>query len=257
MQAKSNGYSTNNFGAYEARIVYAFDPTSVKVNINRELYPEICDVNVTTAVGVYPSRKYGYTDAYRSMLMFPARPTFSLAEGKTSGIVRLSGSSTPRVWQVAPSELLDTAPEAYETKANSKVVTQTGSNIRYYGRPVNEFFKNIIVNPQVYIPYNGSAVGYPETPDFVVAVTVSFYTHKNHPDDAAPCTFSKVFIPKVQVVSRNEMKDVSTRLMDYADKCEKLQQVGTLANDPTTPVYQSGGEQLVAKTLRMLKKIGL
>ena len=257
LQATATGYNTNNFSAYEARLVYAFDPTSVKVNINRELYPEICDVNVTTTVGVYPSRQYGFTDAYRSFLMLPARPTFSFAEGKTSGIVRLSNSSTPRVWQVAPADLLDTDSEAFETKANSKVVTQTGSAIRFYGRPVHEFFKDIIVYPQVYIPYSGGTIGYPTAPDFVVAVTVSFYTHKDHPDDAEPCTFSKIFIPKIQLVTRNEMKTVSTRLQDYATKCEKQQQINTLANDPATPVYQSGGDQLVAKTLRMLKKIGL
>ena len=255
--ATANGYSSSKFGDYEARIVYAFDPTSVKVNINRELYPEICDVNVTTTVGVYPARNYGYTDAYRSFLMFPARPKFSMAEGKTSGILRLNGSSTPHVWQVAPADLLDTDSEAFETAANSKVVAQQGGNFRFYGRTVNEFFKTIMVNPQVYIPYNGGNVGYPEAPDFVVAVTVSFFTHKDHPDDAEPCTFSKVFVPKIQLVSRNEMQTVSTRLQDYANKCEKKQQVNTLANDPSIPVYQSGGNQLIAKTLRMLKKIGL
>lgn len=257
VQATASGYNTNNFGAYEARLVYAFDPTSVKVNINRDLYPEICDVNVTTTIGVFPARQYGYTDPYRSFLMFPARPTFSLAEGKKSGVVRLSSSTTPRIWQVTPDELLDTDSKAFETKANSKIVTQAGSNIRYYGRPLHEFFKDIIVNPQVYIPYTGGTVGYPTAPDFVVAVTVSFYTHKNHPADAEPCTFSKVFIPKIQLVTRNEMKSVGTRLQEYSNTCKNKKNVGTLANDPSIPVYQSGGDQLVAKTLRMLKKIGL
>lgn len=259
VQATATGYNSNNFGTYETRLVYAFDPTSVKVNINRELYPDIYDVNVTTTVGVYPNRKYGYTDAYRSFLMLPPRPVFSFAEGKKSGIVRLSNTTTPHIWQVAATDLLDTDSEAFETKANSKVVTQAGSNIRYYGRVVNEFFKTIMVNPQVYVPYSGGTIGYPMVPDFVVAVTVSFYTHSasERPDDAEPCTFSKVFIPKIQLVGRNEMKTVSTRLQEYADNCKQNKAIGTLANDGNTRVWQSGGDQLVAKTLRMLKKIGL
>lgn len=262
VQATANGYSTNNFDAYEARLVYAFDPTSVKVNINTELYQRVYDVNVTTTVGVYPSRQYGYTHAFRSFLMFPERTTFSFAEGKKSGIVRLRNSSTPHIWQVTPDELLDTDSEAYETKANSKIMTQTGSNIRYYGRPISEFFKTIIVNPQVYVPYSGGKVGYPEVPDFVVAVTVSFYTHpaSERPADAEPCTFSKVFIPKIQLVTRNEMKTVSARLKKYADDCKENKPVGTLATEDKAGkvnVMQTGGDQLVAKTLRMLKKIGL
>ncbi len=259
IQATANGYSSSNFADYAARLVYAFDPTSVKVNINRDLYPWIYDVNVTTTIGVFPARQYGYTDPYRSFLMLPARQTFSLAEGKKSGVVRLNNNTTPRIWQVAPEDLLDTDSEAYETKANSKVVAQTGGNIRFYGRSVSEFFKTVIVNPQVYVPYSGSKVGYPVVPDFVVAVTVSFYTHpaSNRPADAEPCTFSKVFIPKVQLVTRNEMKYVSDLLQDYTNNCKNKLYINELANDPTVPVYHSGGDQLVAKTLRMLKKIGL
>ena len=262
IQAKPNGYSSNNFGAYEARLVYAFDPTSVKVNINPDLYPEINDVNVTTTVGVFPSRNYGYTDPYRSFLMLPARPKFSLAEGKTSGIVRLSGSSQPRVWKVAPADLIDTAPEAYENKSNCEVVTQTGGSIRYYGRPVKEFFKTIMVNPDVYIPYSGGTIGYPEAPDFVVAVTLSFYTRdaRSRPKDAEPCTFSKVFIPKIQMVSREEMKAVSARIQEYANNCKEYRPVGVMANDyryGKVNVKNHGGDKLMEKTLRMLKKIGL
>lgn len=259
LQTTANGYNTNNFSTYEVRLVYAFDPTSVKVNINRDLYPEIYDVNVTTTIGVYPARQYGFTDPYRSFFMLSARPTFSLAEGKKSGIVRLNNSTRPRIWQVAPDELLDTDSKAYETKANSTKATQAGGSIHYYGRSVNEFFKTVMVNPQVYVPYSGGKVSDPVVPDFVVAVTVSFYTHSSaeRPADADPCTFSKVFIPEIKLVSRNEMKNVSDRLQAYSNTCKNNNVVGTLANDSSIPVYQSGGDQLVAKTLRMLKKIGL
>lgn len=257
IMATPTGYSYSNFGEYDVRLVYAFDPTSVKVNLSRDLYPELSDVNVTTTVGIYPARQYGYTDAYRSFMMLGERPSFSMAEGKTSGIVRMNDRSNPRIWQVAPTDLLDTDANGYETKANCKMVEQPGGNIRFYAPVHNEFFKTIMVNPQVYVPYTKDGViGMPQVPDFVVCVTLSFYTHKNHPDDAEPCTFSKVFVPKIVVVDRNGMKNVANNLKSYADKCRNGNPVNTLANDPSVSVYQSSGDILVGKTLRMFQKMG-
>lgn len=258
LMATENGCTNTNFSEYEMRIVYAFDPTSIKVNINRELYPELSDVNVTTTVGVYPARSCGYTDPYRRFMMMGERPSFSMAPGKTSGLVRLNSSSTPRLWQVAPADLCDTDKNAYDTMENSKLMQQPGGNFRFYSPVHKEFFKTIMVNPQVYVPcVKGGAIGNPQAPDFVVCVTVSFYPHKNHPEYAEPCTFSKVFIPKVVLVDRNGMKTVANNLRSYADKCKNDKAVNTLANDHSVPVYQGGGHQLVAKTLRMFNKLGL
>ena len=246
LMATENGCTNTNFSEYEMRIVYAFDPTSIKVNINRELYPELSDVNVTTTVGVYPARSCGYTDPYRRFMMMGERPSFSMAPGKTSGLVRLNSSSTPRLWQVAPADLCDTDKNAYDTMENSKLMQQLGGNFRFYSPVHNEFFKTIMVNPQVYVPcVKGGAIGNPQAPDFVVCVTVSFYPHKNHPEYAEPCTFSKVFIPKVVLVDRNGMKTVANNLRSYADKCKNDKAVNTLANDHSVPVYQGGGHQLV------------
>ncbi|MBQ5981165.1 MAG: hypothetical protein IJL54_03225 [Prevotella sp.] len=258
LAATANGYSNTSFGDYEMRIVYAFDPTSIKVNINRDLYPELSDVNVTTTVGVYPARPCGYTEPYRQFMMMGTRPTFSLAPGKTSGVVRLNNSSTPRLWQVTPADLCESDKNAYDTPDKSVLMTQPGGNFRFYSPVHTEFFKTIMVNPQVYVPYvKGGAIGLPQAPDFVVCVTVSFYTHKNHPADAEPCTFSKVFIPKAVLVDRNGMKTVANNLRSYADNCKNDKAINTLANDHSVPVYQGGGHQLIAKTLRMFNKLGL
>lgn len=258
LMAEGNGYTNTNFGDYEMRIVYAFDPTSIKVNINREIYPELSDVNVTTTVGVYPARSCGYTDPYRQLMMMGERPSFSLAPDKTSGVVRLNASSTPRLWQVTPADLCDTDKDAYDTAGNSKLMDQPGGNFRFYSPVHNEFFKTIMVNPQVYVPYvKGGAIGRPQAPDFVVCVTVSFYPHKNHPEGAEPCTFSKVFVPKVVLVDRNGMKTVANNLRNYANNCKNDKAVNSLANDHSVPVYQGGGQHLVAKTLRMFDKLGL
>lgn len=253
-----NGYTNTNFGDYEVRLVYAFDPTSVSINLNRELYPELSDVNVTTTVGIYPSRSYGYTEPYRQFMMMGDRPTFSLAPGKTSGVLRLNATTTPRIWQVAPQDVLDTDKDAYDTAEKSRLMEQPGANLRFYAPVHNELFKTIMVNPQVYVPYvKDGLISDPVIPDFVVCVTVSFYTHKNHPADAEPCTFSKVFVPRVVLTDRQGMKTVATNLRGYYAKCWGDKSVGTLANDGSVPVYHGGGDKLVKKTLRILEKIGL
>lgn len=257
MTVKDGVYTCLEAGKANLRMVYAFDPTSVKVNLNRDLYPEVYDVAVTTTVGVYTDRKTGNTDAFRNMLMLDARPSFSLSD-KTSGTLKLSTSSKPAIWQLAPSDLLESDSRAYETASNCSLVAQEdGTNLRFYGRSVQASAQNIMVEPQVYVPYNGSNYTNPITPDFVVSVTITFYTDPNHADDAVPNIFSKTFIPKIKLVSRNDMKTVSTRIQVYSKKCAAGQSVAKLANDNSVPVYFPGGDKLVAKCLRTLRNIGL
>ena len=225
-----DGYTNSTFAEYDARIVYAFDPTSVKINLNKDLFQGIDSVTVTTNVGVIPNLRYGNTDEYRKMLMLGdktkkyARPSFSLAEGKTSGTLELSGRSMP-------------------------VVTKVGASS-----------KQIIVDPQVYIPYSTdddgkcTGIGIPTAPDFVVRVEVGFSAL----DDSLirkRFHFSKLFIPKVEVVDYDRMCKIYSDLSAYAQKCEQELPVGTLANDSNVPVRNPDGHILIGKTLRLLKRI--
>ena len=257
LMPKEGGYTCLDTKKANLRMVYAFDPTSIKLNLNRDLYPEVYDLAVTTTVGIYTDRPTGNTDAFRNMLMLDARPSFKLSD-KTSGLFTLNNTSKPAVWQIAPSDLLETDSRAYETVSNSTLVTQGGSaNLQLYGYNVEASAQNIMIDPQVYVPYNETTYANPFSPDFVVAVTITFYTDPNHAADALPNMFSKTFIPKIKLVSRNEMKTVSTRLQDFSKKCAAGQSVNTLANDNSIPVYYPGGDKLMAKYVRMLKYIGL
>ena len=182
-----DGYTNSTFADYDVRIVYAFDPTSVKINLNEDLFKGIDSVTVTTNVGVIPNLRYGNTDEYRKMLMLGdktkkyARPSFSLAEGKTSGTLELSGRSMPVVTKVGLDELAD---GDYETAENCTIVTQKTSDgkgwQRFHGRLIDASSKQIIVDPQVYIPYSTdddgkcTGIGIPTAPDFVVRVEVGF-----------------------------------------------------------------------------------
>ena len=262
LQCTPTGYHIGTFPNYNARIVYAFDPTSVKLNINTDLFREIQDVTVTANVGVFPNQPYGHTDRYRRMLMLGERPSFRLSQ-KTSGNINLNSNSEPYLTMVQLNALAD---GDYETAENCTIVTQKTADgtgwQRFHGRLIelSEMNKQIIVDPQVFIPYavdgsgNETSIGFPTAPDFVVRVDVEF-TALDDNGERKLFQFGKLYIPKIEVVSWDDMCDVYARLKDYSTKCEKKQSINTLANDSKVPVRFPGGDRLIGKTLRLLDRI--
>ena len=268
-----DGYSNTSFADYDARIVYAFDPTSIKINLNSEMFKNIQDVTVTANVGVFTNLAYENTKRYQEMLMFGDRLKFSLNYGKTSGTFTLDGHSTPVVARVGLDELAD---GTYETAGNCTVVTQKKSDgtewQRFHGRLIDipSLGKQIIVDPQVYIPYTADKdgkctfIGSPAAPDFVVRVDVQFSaevdTLAHDPDRKGKFVrrgfqYSKLFIPKVVGTDYKEMSKVYDRLKAYARKCENEQSVNTLQNPSGVSVRHPNGHQYIGKTLRLLKRV--
>ena len=245
-----------DFQENELRMAWLFDPTSVKLNINRDLFPgEIKDLSITSTCGIYVDQPNGHTDTFRSMLTLPERPSFDMSNGTSEGeIFSLStDGSMPRLILVAPNDLLDTDENAYETPDNSTFVALPGdSAYHFYGRVIEECGKKIMVDPQVYVPYAKAETTYifdPKAPDFVVSVNVVFEWEGN------TYLYTKCFIPRIEVVDHATMLSFNTSLKDYADKCAAQQPTGTLANDPSVDVYNPGGDKLLTKTFRMLDKI--
>ena len=241
----------------ELRMAWLFDPTSVKLNLNRDLFPgEIKDLSITTSCGVYVDTPSGLTDTHRSLLMLPERPTIDISNGTSKGdLIELSadGSSVPRLVVVPPSDFLDTDENAYETPDNTEFVALPGDSVyHFFGRVVDECGKQIMVAPQVYVPYAKDETTYildPKAPDFVVTVNVVFEW------EGSTYLYTKCFIPRIELVDHATMLSFEAPLKDFADKCAANQPTGKLANDPSVDVYNPGGDQLVTKTLRMLNKI--
>lgn len=264
LQCTSTGYSLSSFPDYNVRLVYAFDPTSVKLNINTDLFREIQDVTVTTNVGVFPNQPYGHTDPYRRMLMLGERPSFSLSGEQTSGTFTLTtnGSSAVVINRNQKESLADGEYEIVTGKeANCSVVAQKNSDgkewQRFYGRLVDlpEINKQIMVDPQVFVPYtDGKNIGFPTAPDFVVRVDVQF-TALDDKGQRKQFQFGKLYIPKIELVGWEDMCKVYSRLKDYSTKCEKNQTINTLANDSKVAVKHPNGHTLIAKTLRLLNRI--
>lgn len=248
-------YSQTQIPSYEMRMAYFFDPTSIKVNLNRELFPEAdLNISVVTTCGVYTDRETGNTDRYRYMLKLP-RDTFSIAAGtKEGGLVQLNGNSTPRIVQAPKEDLLITSVDAYETVDNSTVIEQSGGKgYRFYGYPMELGGKQIMVDPQVYLPYLKKDKTYlfndPIAPDFVVSVSVVFESQGN------TMHYSKTFLPRIVVVDHKTAMEKYEELKTYSNKCINKEFINTLANDPSVKVYHPDGDKFVRKSLRLLEKI--
>ena len=263
LQCTSTGYSLSSFPDYNVRLVYAFDPTSVKLNINTDLFREIQDVTVTTNVGVIPNQPYGHTDSYRRMLMLGERPSFSLSNGKTSGTVTITtNENSPIMINKVQKESLADGKYEIETgkEANCSVVAQKKDDKewqRFYGRLIDlpEINKQIMVDPQVFVPYtDGNNIGFPTAPDFVVRVDVQF-TALDDKGQRKQFQFGKLYIPKIELVGWEDMCKVYSRLKDYSTKCEKNQTINTLANDSKVAVKHPHGHTLIDKTIRILDRV--
>jgi hypothetical protein len=244
-----------DFKSNAVRLVWLFDPTSVKVNLNRQLFPgEVKDLSVTTTCGIYTDREVGNTDPYRKMLMLPDRPSFDMSSGTSKGeLLVLSKNSNPRLEVVPLTALLDTDPDAYETANNSTFIDQPGAGgMHFYGRVVNECGKDIMIDPQIYVPFtkdNTTYISNPKAPDFVVTVNVVFEWNDN------AFLYTKCFIPRIEVVDHATMLSIYDSLKTYADKCAAQEPTGKLANDATVDVYHPGGDKLLTKAFRMMEKI--
>jgi len=250
-----SGYQNSDFASYGVRMVWFLDPTSVKVNINKELFPDVSEVYLMTNCGVYPNRPAGYTKDYRSFLMLD-NPSFSLNSNSSSAVVRLGSNSTPRVITADKyALLLDSDTEQYETRSNSSDVQQEGGYHRYYGRMVDieesgVTYKSVIVDPQIYLAYNGKNISMPQAPDLVVAVSIAFESQGN------TYLYTKNFVPRIEIIDRATTLQKYAELTEYSNACANQEPLtGYVANDSSIPAYHHDGDALVAKTLRMLKLV--
>ncbi len=238
-----SGYTASDFENYGVRFMWFFDPSSIKVNINQALFNDVDKVNVTTTCGIYTGRKAGNSDVFRQFLTLDERPTFTLHSDTTTKIVRLGPDSSPTIRVASRDSLLITGNPEIETADNCEVVMQDGCNYRYYGYNADAANKTVMVDPQVYLAYNGSAIEMPKAPEFVVTVNVAFESNGN------TMLYSKCFVPKIQVIDRATTLQKRDELQQYHDKCQSGQATGSVANASSIPVYSPDGDRLIKRTL--------
>ena len=263
LDVRGSNYSNEEFYDYDVRLVSFFDPTSVKLNLNTNVYHNIKDVVITSNYGIYTDRPLGNTDAFRNFMMLDARPSFSINGGKTSGLLRLNENTVPHIHDVDMNNILISD---YETAGNKTSVPSSqseyketdvcnyinipNSNINVYGRQISLLGKKIVMMPQVFVPFvKGGEINNPVIPDFVVTVNVTFKC------DEGCMQFSKSFIPQVKLIGHNELSGFYTRLKQYSDLCAQQRPVATLANKGSINVYDRHSSLFLQRTLKMLNQV--
>ena len=268
LNIQSDGrYKNTDIENYGLRLIAFLDPTSIKLNLNTDLYQDlggVTDVVVTPTWGVYPETQYGSTDAMRKAINLEARPTISLKQTQEGGNLGLnSTNSSMRLHELIYYRLMNTEIADPETRSNCKMVTAKGTNIRYYGREEESGGKKIMVQPQIYVPYADGYAYDGIVPDIVVGITVSFHVKNANPTADKPydCFLYQLqYVPKIKLVSRAELKEYLTLLKDCKKRWqpnveagEKEYPAGYVENDKSVPFYMPA--ICLQKSIDMLEKV--
>ena len=261
MNITDKGYTNSEFKDYDVRLVTFYDPSSIKLNLNTDIFHNIRDLVVTTNYGVYTNRQIGNTDSYRRLMKLNSRPTFKINYGKTSGLVRLNRATNPVIHQIDINDLIVDGYELPGDKttaaSNSEEMKELdkcsftklpGSDVNIYGRQVNMLGQQIVMMPQVFVPYvDGGIISNPVTPDFLVTVNVTFVC------DEGAMQFSKTFVPQIKIIKQYELMSHLYRLNEYCQKSANNVPVATLNNNPAVKVYDHHSSLFMKRTIKMLR----
>lgn len=245
-------YGNSSVADYHLRMVSFFDPTSIKLNINTDVFPDVSDVKVVCNYGVYPDVAGGHTAKY-AQLMSLARPTVKIVKDGEKKNVYQSASSSNKTKYLNLSHTSFMSKQLGETTGNCSVVKQTGKNYYYYGKKVMSEGKNFIISPQVYLPYSvtdkETKLYNAEMPDFVVMVNVSFKSA------GRTFIFSQRFLPTIVTISAANLQAKYNELENYSLKCKAGTDINQLQNNSGVGVKHLNGDGSIQKTLDILKAV--
>ena len=273
--ATSDGYTAySDHEEDSVRLVCFLDPNSIKINLNPERYHEIDTVKVNIGYGVNYNREKGSTDCYRTLLKLDDRPTFKFLDSASKGdkikVKRgaLTASESSAGYKKAsqscitldPSEIAEwynsefkniaeANPKAAEYVKTFELVKQSSGNIRFYGPTISALGTQKVLFPQVFVPYNGTSISYPECPDFFVWVNVGFHCKEGDVE------LNKTFIPKVKLISHSETETKMNEIYDFCTNSYNGNPVGKLASDESIDVYAPYGNALYIPTVMTLSNV--
>ena len=249
---KDGTYGNSSVATNHLRMVSFFDPTSIKLNINTDVFPDVSDVRVTCEYGVYPSVEAGHTSNYLD-LMGITQPTMKIVkDDETTTFYQSQSSKNKTKYLCLPhTQFMATALE--ETTTNCAVVKQEGADYYYYGRKANTDGKDFIISPQVYFPYTvtdkSSAYSNGQMPDFVVLVTLTFKSN------GKSFIFTQRFLPQVKSISFADLKTKYAELQSYSEKCKAGEAINILNNKAGIGVKHPYGDSSIQKTLDILNAV--
>ena len=232
-------YSNAGIEEDYVRLIAFIDPTSIKLNLNTELYNnKIKEVLVDFNYCVFPTAPYGNTEPMRQVLGLD-RPSVDLSMGKSSGLNRFTKNSSIHVYKYTAEDVLKGGYiYSRETPENSAIYEQAGvpggAHLRYYGMMSKIAGKQFIAFPQVYVPYvksgNTGSLTDGLIPDYVVCVYITFEV------DGKPFTFTLQYLPEIRLITLAEAQTIFSRMNKWALDYDSYYYTGTLENDHSVPV---------------------
>ncbi len=262
LSPKGDNYYSPELSKAGLRMIAFLDPESIKLNLNTEIFDDlggVKSVTVTPTWGVIPASNSGSTDAMRQAITLGERPTIDMTKAKNGAMLVLTTNSTPRLHKINAVDIMNTEldEEEIETKDNCTLVQQNGSNAHYYGKLREYADKKIMVQPQIYVPFDASGNLYQaQVPDIVVGVNVVVHVNgEPTADKPFECfQYQLQYVPEIKMVSREE-------LVTYRDRLKELQQLwdvkhqaaGTLENNKAVAVDMPF--VCLQKSIDMLEKV--
>ena len=247
-----DNYTAPSFPNDSVRLVAFLDPRTVKVCLNTDVYHGIDSVHVLINYGVNTNRPLGNTECYRQMLKLGKRPTFSFLP--KNGGNKLTTLTTPQLHIMTKSDVIKNDFYTGNELDSVKLDHPSGSVLPLYGRFATFVNKRLVMDPQVFVPFDpnteNTTVFGVTVPDYMVTVTVAFRCHEV-PDGVY---FSHAYIPKIELINHSDLATFYDGLKEYSDKSLNNQSVGTIFNDPNINVYNNSAALLLTKTLNILKK---
>lgn len=227
--------ATDPFDDNHLRLMTFFDPTSIKFNINTDVFKNIKNATMTWSYGVYPNQTAGHTDVYRKSLLDLTvdEPTFIDHTANSGKKYTSFGTSFANmtyfeypIEDMKPTQLNDTTTAHY--------FAQKDANYKYYGYAGNDeayssedFF---VFDPIVFLPttfvkeepkegqeaseYGVGTLYDFQAPDFVVSVILAF-EYTNDQGKLCKALFSKRFVPQVKSITTDQMLSKTTELEKY------------------------------------------
>ncbi len=247
INASSDGLTLSDFDETETRMVWFLDPTSIKININEEVYHNPKNVKLYVGVGIASDQKLGYTDCYRDLMCLDDRPTFKISKS-TSGNVKLNSSSNPRLTQMTTDDYKDLFDEDYHEYFSTDSIN-CSNTFKVYGPKKHVFGFDRMIFPQVYVPYDGSTIKPVEAPDLYVYMEVCFDC-----DEGDGVELVKHFIPKIELCTHSEMSEWYDTLKEYVEKSEAGDPIGQLNKPENIDVYDVAAPTLFKPMLGVMKK---
>ncbi len=254
------------------RLVQFFDPRSVKIRLNDNVFENIKDIQVRTYYGVYTSEALGFAANYRSTIGMPAgNATLSLLpQGGGNGIysskkgqfamqpvfveAEWPESTLGEYYWTSEDKLVNAIPttnEAYRVDSESAMKV-SGYNV---GLGNIEF----LTSPSVGLPLysgNSSKCKNAVLPDYAVIVEVCFTT-KDPIGGERKHILTRRLQPEIKQITTAEAKVLYNQLQTYCEDCQDGSAINNIkgAHSMEYPAFHPYGDEIIKKEMIILKKI--